>query len=568
MMAGANLNYSLGIYEGAVLHTLKALQKGRIIQRIWQHDYTAWKAKPDSIINRLGWLNAPRETLEQLSYVHRVLDPVIAEGYTNAVLIGMGGSSLAAEVFSRIFGSREGYPHLHILDTTDPVTISQISKKLNLAKTLFLVSSKSGTTLETVLLFHYFYNLALKKLGKKAGRNFIILTDPDSPLEELAYRLSLRHVFLSNPSIGGRYSALSFPGIVPAALLGIDVEKLLRNALTIAETEESPFISGKLNSSGSVLGAVIGILAKNGRNKLTLIFPQTWAPFGSWLEQLIAESTGKEGKGILPVCAEPLKMPTAYKDDRLFVIFRNNEKRNSPKVSAIIAAGHPVITVRLQNKFHLAGQMFLWEMATVVASHILGINPFDQPDVEASKVITRRMIDLYRGKKELPQEKAVLATKECDGYGCTMAATPADALAKFLSEAKGNAYICLQVYLPSTPQLAAALLKLRTAISNKFRLAVIISYGPRYLHSTGQLHKGDAGRGLFIQLTSDDLEDIDIPDRLGISGSTLTFGTLKSAQAMGDRQALIKLNRKIIRFHLKKNIIATIKAMALSLQDN
>ena len=275
MIAGANLNYSLGKYEGAVLHTLGALQKGRIIQRIWKQDYTVWKAKPDNIINRLGWLNAPRDTLKQLSYVRAVLDPIIAEGYTDAVLLGMGGSSLAAEVFSRIFSRREGHPNLHILDTTDPVSISQISKKLNLAKTLFLVSSKSGTTLETVLLFHYFYNLALKKSGKKAGRNFIIITDPDSPLEELAYRLSLRHVFLSNPAIGGRYSALSFPGIVPAALMGIDVEKLLRNALTIEETEESQFFNGRLNSSGSVLGAVLGTLAQKGRSKLTFIFPPT-----------------------------------------------------------------------------------------------------------------------------------------------------------------------------------------------------------------------------------------------------------------------------------------------------
>ena len=567
MMAGENLNFFLGIYEGAVLHTLKALQKGRIIQRIWDQDYTVWKAKPDNIINRLGWLNAPRETLAQLSYIRTVLDPVIAEGYKDAVLLGMGGSSLAAEVFSRIFGRRTGYPNLSILDTTDPVTISLISQELDWEKTLFIISSKSGITLETDYLFYYFYNLALKKLGKRACRHFIIITDPDSPLEELAYRLSLRHVFLSNPAIGGRYSALSLPGMVPAVLMGIDVERLMKNALTVAAEEEPQFFNGELNSSGSVLGAVLGTLAKSGRNKLTFILPPTWAPLSSWLEQLTAESTGKEGKGILPVCAEPLKIPASYNNDRLFVVFRNNEKRSSPKVSAIIAAGHPLVTVRLQNKFHLAGQMFLWEMATAVASHILGINPFDQPDVEASKVFTRRIIDLYRGKKELPQEKAVLNTKEYSVYGCTMAATPAEALADFLAGAKDNAYVCLQVYLRSTPEIDAALLKLRTAISKKYRLAATIAYGPRYLHSTGQLHKGDAGQGLFIQLTSDDLRDIEIPDRLGTSGSTLTFGVLKSAQAMGDRQALIKLDRKIIRFHLKKNIIATIKAMALSLHN-
>lgn len=565
-MSDANLNFFLGKEEGAVLQALTTLQKGRIIQRIWDQDYTVWKSKPDNIINRLGWLNAPADTLAQLSYISAVLDQVIAEDYKNAVLLGMGGSSLAAEVFNMIFGSRDGHPHLHILDTTDPVAISRISQKLNPAETLFIVSSKSGSTLETVLLFHYFYNLALQKSGKKAGRNFIVITDPGSPLEELACMFSLRHVFLSNSFIGGRYSALSFPGIIPAVLLGIDVDKLLKNARAAAKKETAEFFHGELNSSGSVLGAALGALAQKGRNKLTFIFPPSWRPLGSWLEQLIAESTGKEGRGILPILDEPLNAPAAYNDDRLFVIFSNREKINSPEVSALIAAGHPVITVKLNNKFQLGGQMFCWEMATSVASHILGINPFDQPDVEASKVLTRRMIDLYRGKKELPQEKAYLTTRECDWYGYTDAETTAEALAGFLAKAKNDAYVCLQVYLESTPKTNAALLKLRAAISKKYRLAVTIGYGPRYLHSIGQLHKGDAGQGLFIQLTSDNLRDIEIPDWPGISVSTLTFGAFKAAQAMGDRQALISLKRKVIRLHLKKNIIANIEELAHTLR--
>ena len=567
-MDDASLKYFIGAYEGAVFQTLNALQKNRVIERIRAADYTVWKSKPDNIINSLGWLNAPVDTLNQLSYVHTVLDPIITTGYKNAVLLGMGGASLAAEVFSRIFGKRNGHPNLSVLDTTDPADISRISQGLKLEETMFLISSKSGTTVETVSLFHYFYNLALKKLGRQACRNFIIITDPGSPMEEIAYRLSLRHVFLNNPAIGGRYSALSFPGIVPAVLLGIDVDSLLKNALTMAKKEEAEYFNGELNSSGSALGAVLGTLARKGRDKLTFIFPPSWAPFGAWLEQLIAESTGKEGKGILPVCAEPLNMPAAYNDDRLFVIFHNKEKATASGVSALIAAGHPVITVKLSDKYHLGGQMFLWEMATAVTGHILDINPFNQPDVEATKVLTRRFIDLYREKKELPREKAVLTTTECSVYGCTAASTPAGALADFLAGAKRNAYVCLQVYLESTPGINAALLKLRAAISRKYRLAVTIGYGPRYLHSTGQLHKGDAGQGLFIQLTSRDLRDIEIPDRLGTSGSTLTFGALRSAQAIGDRQMLIELNRKIIRFHLKKNIIANIKALANNLQDN
>ncbi|MEN6375640.1 MAG: hypothetical protein ABFD75_12805 [Smithella sp.] len=564
-MIAADLDFFLGTYESAVLDALKSLQKSRIIQRIWDRDYTVWKAKPDGIINRLGWLHAPCETMEKLSYIRSVVVPMIAEGYKDVVLLGMGGSSLAAEVFAQMLGSREGHPKLHILDTTDPLTISRLAHQLDWAKTLFLVSSKSGTTLETVSLFHYFYNSALKKTGKQACRNFIFITDPDSPMEELAHRLSLRHVFLSNPAVGGRYSALAFPGIVPAALLGLDIDGILRDAQAVVENEKAGCFNGKLNSSGSVLGAALGTLAQRGRNKLTFIFPPSWRPFGGWLEQLLAESTGKEGKGILPVCPEKLNAPASYNDDRLFVIFHNKEKLNSPQVSAIIDAGHPVITVRVKRQLQLGGQMFLWELATAVIGHVLDINPFDQPNVEDSKVLTRRMIDLYRRKKELPKETADLTTKECDVYGCPSAATPAEALAGFLAAAKDDAYVCLQVYLTSKPEMDAALLKLQTAISKKYRVVVVIGYGPRYLHSTGQLHKGDAGHGLFIQLTSNDVQDIEIPDYPGASGSTLTFGAIKAAQAMGDRQALIKLGRKVIRFHLKEDVTANIKSLAFNL---
>ena len=268
------LNIFMGAYESAVLAALQSLQTDRIIQRIWDRDYTVWKSKPDGIVDRLGWLHAPRETTEQLSYIRSILAPVIAEGYKDAVLLGMGGSSLAAEVFAKMPGRCEGHPQLHILDTTDPLTISQLSKELDWARTLFLVSSKSGTTLETVSLFHHFYNLALKETGKRACRNFIFITDPGSPMEVLAHRLSLRHVFLSNPDIGGRYSALAFPGMVPAAVRGIDIENILSSARAAAENEKAEFFTGKLNSGGAALGAALGTMAQRGRNKLTFVFPR------------------------------------------------------------------------------------------------------------------------------------------------------------------------------------------------------------------------------------------------------------------------------------------------------
>ncbi|MEN6621290.1 MAG: transaldolase, partial [Smithella sp.] len=554
-MNEANLNFFLGSYENSVSQTLEALQKDKIIQRIRAADYTVWKPKPDNIVNRLGWLHAPADLLDQLPYIRSVLDPIIAEGYKDAVLLGMGGSSLAAEMYVKMFGCRSGHPLLRILDTTDPAAISRISQELDWEKTIFLVSSKSGTTLETVSLFYYFYNLALKKSGSSACRNFIIITDPDSPLEELAHRLHLRHIFKSNPAIGGRYSALAFPGIIPATLLGIEVEVLLKNALAFAENDETCFFQGKPNSASSVLGASLGTLARMGRDKLTLIFPQSWMPFGDWVEQLIAESTGKEGKGILPVCEKELKHPEFYNNDRFFVIFHTEENVES-KISEIHEAGHPVVAIKVDSKFHLGSRMFLWEMATAIAGHILGINPFDQPNVEASKILTRQMIELYRKKKEFPPEQAAMSTEECDVYGGISTKSPAEALENFLAEAKSGNYVCLQVYLKSTPETDEALHKLSMEISNKYRLAVSSGYGPRYLHSTGQLHKGDSGKGLFIQFTSDDPRDIEIPDNPGVSGSTLTFGICKSAQALGDRQALIRLGRKIIRFHLKKNAVA------------
>ena len=563
-MGAALINYFPGQYEDLVKASLESLREKRIPERIPAKDYTVWKPAPDNIINRLGWLNAPDDTLNKLSYVHSVIDPLIKEGFEHAVLLGMGGSSLAAEVFGKIFGTRDGFPQLHILDTTDPTAIHTIADKLKTKKTLFIVSSKSGSTLETVSLIHFFYNKMLEKLGSQAGRHFIFITDPGSPMEELAYRQSVRHVFLSNPDIGGRYSALSFPGIVPAALIGVDVEHLLQRASDVAKKEAAQFFDRNIQATGFVLGAVLGTLAQAGRDKLTLIFPPKWECFGNWLEQLIAESTGKEGKGILPVCGEGLGKQGAYVADRSFVIFYNGESQPA-EVTTLIAAGHPVITIRFADNYDLGSQMYIWEMAMAVAGHILGVNPFYQPDVEATKMLTRKMIAVYREKRQLPQEEPSLLTSEFSIYGGSRAATPAAVLHDFLTQAKEGAYISIQTYLSPAPQMDEALQKLRAAINRKYRLAVTIGYGPRYLHSTGQLHKGDAGNGLFIQLTADDSVDLDIPDRIGSDDSSLTFGTLKAAQALGDRQALIELGRKVIRFHFAKNAAAHIKILANSM---
>jgi glucose-6-phosphate isomerase len=552
-MDNSNISYSLGEYQDSIISALDKMRRDNIIARIWAKDYTVWKSAPDEITNRLGWLDAPSETLEKINYIRATLELFTSGSINDVVLLGMGGSSLAAEVFNKIFGREMGYPQLHIMDTTDPVLISQLTQQLDLEKTLFLVSSKSGTTLEINSLFHYFYNLTLGKMGSSANRHFIFITDKGSSLKELSKKLSLQHVFLSDSNIGGRYSALSLPGIVPATIIGIDVEILLLNAIAAAKREKAENFSGELNDTGASLGATLGTLAQKGRNKLTFIMSPQWTPLGSWLEQLIAESTGKEGNGILPVLDEPLADPRVYGNDRMFVFFQNAAVDNSSEIAGLVRAGHPVIIIKLDDLYDLGGQMFLWEMATAVAGHLLRINPFDQPDVEATKAHTRRTISLYREQKELPSELPSSTTKECVIYGGPPAAAFAGALKILLSGAAKDDYVCLQVYLSPTPEVDEALRKLRETIFAKYRLAVTIGYGPRYLHSTGQLHKGDSGNGLFIQLTADDLLDIGVPDRIGVAGSTLTFGTLKSAQAQGDWQALIDAGRRVIRFHWKAN---------------
>jgi len=537
------------------------MRRENVIARIWAKDYTVWKPSPDEITNRLGWLDAPAETLEKINYIRATLELFTSGSINDVVLLGMGGSSLAAEVFNKTFGSEAGHPQLHIMDTTDPVSISQLTQRLDLEKTLFLVCSKSGSTLEITSLFHYFYNLTLEKMGSSASRHFIIITDKGSSLKKLSKILSLQHVFLSDSSIGGRYSALSLPGIVPAAIIGVDVEILLLNAIAAAQREKAGNFSGELAATGAVLGATLATLAQKGRNKITFIMSPQWAPLGSWLEQLIAESTGKEGKGILPVLDEPLAAPRVYGNDRVFVFFQNAAVDNSPEIVGLAEAGHPVISIKPNDRYDLGGQMFLWEMATAITGHILGINPFDQPDVEATKAHTRRTITLYREHKELPSELPSSTTQECVIYGGPPSAAFAGALKIFLSEAAKDNYVCLQVYLSPTPEVDEALRKLRETIFAKHGLAVTIGYGPRYLHSTGQLHKGDSGNGLFIQLTADDLLDIGIPDRIGVAGSTLTFGALKSAQAQGDWQALKDAGRRIIRFHWKANPAAGLKKL-------
>jgi len=593
---------SLGSYQVVVDAALAEMAANRIMERIWAHDYTVWKPEPTEITNRLGWLHSADAMREQVHRLEALAAAVHSAGYIHALLLGMGGSSLAPELFSKTFGTGRDdsagrlYVDLSVLDSTDPGAVLAQAERLDPTHTLFIVSTKSGGTVETISLFRFFYNWIVSALSvERAGEHFIAITDPHSSLADLADRYHFRTTFLNDPNIGGRYSALSYFGLVPAALVGVDVRLLLEQALTAA-AECGPEVETRDNP-GAWLGAVLSELAKAGRDKVTFLVSSPIASFGDWVEQLIAESTGKEGQGILPVVGEPLGPPSVYGDDRLFVYLRlddvapptlngplharcrgTDDESHETALTALEAAGHPVVRLRLHNRYDLGRQFFLWEMATAVAGHRLAINPFDQPNVEATKVLARQMVAEYMARGTLPVEAPMLTSNGISVYGDVKADHLSEVLTAFLCQAEpsapstalqrrsGRSYVALQAYVPPNDETDAALLALRTQLRDKFQLATTVGYGPRFLHSTGQLHKGDAGRGFFIQFTADDLRDAPIPDEAGSPASSITFGVLKAAQALGDRQALLNAGRRVIRFHLGPDVVGGLKHLTNTLR--
>ena len=375
-METPGISLLLGQYQNAVTNALEKMRRSNIAARIWACDFNVWKPTGHEISNRMAWLHAPLETLANVNGIRSSLSHWNQKNIQDVVLLGMGGSSLSAEVFCSIIGTASGFPKMHILDTTDPSTIKEVADQLDLKKTLFLVASKSGKTLEISSLFQYFYQITCADSGIAANEHFIFITDEGSPMLDLAWQLNISYVFSNNPNIGGRYSALSLAGIVPALLIGIDAEKLLQSAAQTANQEKADFFSGKKDSPGFVLGAALGVLAKYGRDKLTIILPSGWKSFGDWLEQLIAESTGKEGKGIVPVVNEPPVGPGFYGRDRIFVFFEHAGQGENFRIADLATSGHPILRIHINDIYDLGGQMFLWEMATAVASHLLGGESF------------------------------------------------------------------------------------------------------------------------------------------------------------------------------------------------
>lgn len=581
------LSTELGVYQSSVDQALHQLAEQRILTRIWDGDYTVWKPTDTDISNRLGWLRCVSAMRSTLDHLERFVRDVRATGYSHALLLGMGGSSLAPAMFSHTFGTEDDALQLVTLDSTVPGAVQTYTDTLDPAHTLFLVASKSGTTVETLSLFKHFYNhVATTQPESEVGRHFVAITDPQSPLAELATGHGFREVFLADPHIVGRYAALSHVGLVPAALIGVDLPRLLDHAEQMIRACRA---SVPVESNpGARLGAILSELTHAGRDKATIVASPSLSALGAWLEQLLAESTGKEGQGIVPVLNEPLGLPDVYGDDRLFIhlaLAGDDEEQKEQVLNAISKAGHPVIHLHLNDRYELGGQLFLWQMATAVAGHRLGIHPFDQPDVEAAKQHAHHIIDAYGQSGPLPSATPAASYDDMLLYGPIDADSPEAALQQFLEQGEPGDYVTLQAYLQppialisteeaspnftramqETTEIHAYLLSLCARIRDKYGLAATFGYGPRYLHSTGQQHKGDAGRGLFIQFTADVADDVPIPSEAGELNPSITFGTLTAAEAHGDRQALMEAGRRLIRFHFGSRIIESLHQLNQSL---
>ena len=527
-----------------------------------------WSDKPDEIVNRLGWLDIAVRMDEERHCISALLQDLQQEGYTQAVLLGMGGSSLAPEVFARTFGS--GPMELKILDSTHPAAVQTLADGIDPARTLFIVATKSGTTAETLSLFRFFYKQLQDQLGEaEAGAHFVAITDAGSELVRLGEACNFRSVFINDANIGGRYSALSHFGLIPAALLGVNLRRLLRRGQE-AKNDCGRHITGSLNP-GAQIGVVMAEMAKAGKDKLTVIADEEVASFADWLEQLIAESTGKSGTGIVPVVGEPTASPEAYGADRLFVHLQwSDAGAQDAKVQALIDAGHPVIRVRFRDRYDLGGQFFLWEYATAVAGARLGIHPFDQPDVESAKQQSRQMMSAYMESGSLPAPQPSLEAGGLKVYlgsedGNVPSGGAVEALAEFVNQAAVGDYISIQAYMRPCSTVSRLLQTMQERLRDRTKLATTTGYGPRFLHSTGQLHKGDRGNGLFIQLTDRPSSDTDIPDEPGSSESALPFGVLIEAQSLGDRQALMNAGRRVIRIDLGEDAQSELERLVDSL---
>jgi transaldolase/glucose-6-phosphate isomerase len=535
----------------------------RQVARLWARDPSLWTGNGEG--EWLGWLHIADEQIKTIKRFTNFVAEVKDAGFSYLLLLGMGGSSLCPEVLSKSFGRLAGFPELHVLDSTDPAQVKSIEDRIDLANTLFIVSSKSGTTLEPNIFKQYFFERARAVVGEEAARRFIAVTDPGSKLREEAERENFRKIFLGVPSIGGRYSALSDFGLVPAAAMGIDVSNFLERTIPMARACGE---ASSRNNPGVILGAVLGSAHNAGRDKVTIISSPGIHDLGAWLEQLIAESTGKNGKGLIPVDREPAGAPDIYGNDRLFVYLRLESAPDISQDAAIkelVAAGHPLVMISVADVYGLGQEFFRWEIATAVAGSIIGINPFDQPDVEASKIATRKLTEEYERSGSLPAESAFF---EADGIKLFADAENTAVLKNAGGEASLSAYLkahlarlapadyfAMLAYIEMNEAHESSLQAAREVVRDAKRVATCLGFGPRFLHSTGQAYKGGPNSGVFLQITCDDQNDLPVP------GQKYTFGAVKAAQARGDFAVLSERGRRALRVHLSGDVDEGLRAL-------
>jgi len=540
-------------------------QQGDKVARLWKRDATLWTGEDEG--KWLGWMDIVERQRQRLPEFAGLSGEIRTAGFQYAVLLGMGGSSLCPEVLEMTYGHQKGYPKFQIVDSTDPEQIKAVENSVKLKKTIFIVSSKSGSTLEPNIFQQYFYQRMQAEVGSAVGDHFIAVTDPGSKMEEVARQRNFRHIFYGDPSIGGRYSALSDFGMVPAAVMGLDVAKMLDRAQKAVEQCQGQDV---MTNPGVMLGIILGTAAKMGRDKITFLMAPEVADLGAWLEQLIAESTGKQGKGITPVDGEEIGSPKDYGKDRIFAYIKvagSADPKHEDPVHALEEAGHPVVRFKMADIHQLSAQFFIWETATAVAGSVLGINAFNQPDVEASKIETRKLTEEYEHTGELRESKPFFKDGDISLYasrdyaavlhGGGGAHTLDNILAAHLEQLKAGDYFAMLAYIDRNKHNEKLIQGMRMRVRNKQQVATCVGFGPRFLHSTGQDYKGGPNTGVFMQITADHPNDLPVP------GAKYSFGVVIAAQAAGDLAVLQQRGRRALRVHLGKNVESGLRRLAL-----
>ena len=556
------LNASLGSCQSAVHSTLLLAEQDHVARRIWEKDASLWKteaAHQKIIANSMGWLTVAEEMIQAAGDLRDFAQSLRNTGQFDHVMVcGMGGSSLCPEVLRQTFGRQDGFPELLVLDSTDPDAIAGFAKQIDLEKCLFVIASKSGTTTEPLAFHKYWYGEVARK-SATPGNSFVAITDPGSQMADTARAEGFRRILLNQPDIGGRYSALSYFGMAPAALMGLDIDRLLERAAGMASACDGSIAA--IENPGAKLGAIMAESALAGRDKMTIITDANLSAVGLWVEQLIAESTGKEGKGIVPVVGEPLGTVAEFGNDRLFISLAVGQLDDeaTAKFKALEESGHPVVYRTLTDIYDLGAEFFLWEFATAFAAWRLQINPFDQPNVQESKDATKALLEIFKQEGKLPEQSAIAADGGLIVFGDDGLRTEvsngesqlvADVVRQHLGRTRSGDYVAMLAYVEETPEINEAIEALRSNVRSATNCATTTGYGPRFLHSTGQLHKGGPDSGVFVQLTAPDSTDLAVP------GEPYSFSVLKEAQAQGDFESLLSHGRRAIRVDLGSDILA------------